>query len=102
MASEIPGNQSEFAYTYAFLAMAYAAKGEDAKARAAAAELRRLDPRDVISVSERECAKACRIQDGLRANLFRRGARQGCRNDALTKRPSAEAETTPTPIRDED
>src|SRR5208282_1259777 len=35
--------------TYAYLVMAYALKGEDAKARAAAAESRRLDPRETLS-----------------------------------------------------
>jgi predicted Zn-dependent protease len=38
-----------FDQTYAFLAMAYAAKGEDAQARGAAAELRRLDPNETLS-----------------------------------------------------
>lgn len=33
-----------YSMTYAYLAMAYALKGEDAQARAAAAEVRRLDP----------------------------------------------------------
>jgi predicted Zn-dependent protease len=35
--------------TYSHLAMAYALKGEDAKARAAAAELHRLAPYDTLS-----------------------------------------------------
>jgi tetratricopeptide (TPR) repeat protein len=38
-----------FDYTYAFLAMAYALKGEDSKARAMAADLRRLDPNETLS-----------------------------------------------------
>jgi adenylate cyclase len=36
-------------FTYAYLAMAYALKGDDAKAHAAAAELRRLNPSDTLS-----------------------------------------------------
>jgi len=40
---------SSFGRTYAFLAMAYANKGQHDKARAAAAELRRLDPNTTLS-----------------------------------------------------
>ncbi len=36
-------------WAYAFLAMAYALKGEDAKARAMAAELHRVDPNETLS-----------------------------------------------------
>jgi TolB-like protein/tetratricopeptide (TPR) repeat protein len=36
-------------YTYVYLALAYALKGEDSKARATAAELRRLDPKATLS-----------------------------------------------------
>ena len=36
-------------YGYAVLAMAYALKGEDAKARAMAAELHRVDPNETLS-----------------------------------------------------
>ena len=43
-----------FAQPYAFLAMAYAAKGEDAKARGAAAELRRLDPNETLSALRKD------------------------------------------------
>lgn len=38
-----------YSATYAYLAMAYALKGEDAQARAAAAEARRLDPNTRLS-----------------------------------------------------
>ncbi len=41
-------------FLYANLAMAYALKGEDAKARAAAAELHRLDPNDTLSNERKE------------------------------------------------
>jgi hypothetical protein len=36
-------------WAYAFLAMAYALKGEDARARAMAAELHRVDPNETLS-----------------------------------------------------
>jgi adenylate cyclase len=45
-----------FGYTYAYLAMAYALKGEDAKARAAAADLRRVDPNRTLSAYRKESA----------------------------------------------
>ena len=41
-----------FAYTHAYLAMAYALKGDDDKARAAAAEVRRLAPTLTLSMFE--------------------------------------------------
>ena len=39
---------------YAFLAMAYALKGEDAKAHAAAAEARRSDPHNTLSAAQKD------------------------------------------------
>ena len=39
----------DIGFTYGFLAMAYALKGEDAKARAAETEFRRLEPNETIS-----------------------------------------------------
>jgi Flp pilus assembly protein TadD len=41
-------------YGYAYLAMAYALKGEDIKARAAAADLRRVDPNSTLSAYRKE------------------------------------------------
>jgi adenylate cyclase len=43
-------------YTYAYLAMAYALKGEDAKARDTAADLRRVDPKQTLSAYRKESA----------------------------------------------
>ena len=67
---------------YNVLAMAYALKGEDAKARAAAAESRRLDPSvNVIQVAERLRRPTLpSTKKFLRASSFQRGARQGCRS----------------------
>jgi len=45
-----------FGYTYAYLAMAYALRGEDAKARATAADLRRVDPNRTLSAYRKESA----------------------------------------------
>ncbi len=41
-------------FTYACLAMAYALKGDDAKAHAAAAEVRRLDPKDTLATLRKQ------------------------------------------------
>ncbi len=46
----------ELGYTYAYLAMAYALKGEDAKARDTAADLRRVDPKQTLSAYRKESA----------------------------------------------
>jgi adenylate cyclase len=43
---------------YSFLAMAYALKGDDAKARAAAAEVRRLDPNDTLSEQRKDASRS--------------------------------------------
>ena len=65
---------------YAFLAMAYALKGEAAKARAAAAEVRRLDPSMALSSFGNVSCTLPSTKNFLRASLFQRGARQGCRS----------------------
>jgi len=47
-----------FGRTYALLAMAFANKGEDARARAAAAEVRRLDPNMKLSTFDDQRASS--------------------------------------------
>ena len=44
----------EIGFTYAYLAMAYALKGENAKAHATAADLRRVDPGVTLSAYRKE------------------------------------------------
>jgi adenylate cyclase len=43
---------------YTFLAMAYALKGEDAKARVAVADARRLDPNDTLSEQRKDASRS--------------------------------------------
>ena len=69
-----------FAQTYAYLAMAYVLKGEDGKAHAAAAEVRRLAPNHKLSELEPASSHLPRTRHSMKTNLFRRGARQGCRS----------------------
>jgi TolB-like protein/cytochrome c-type biogenesis protein CcmH/NrfG len=55
--------------TYAFLAMAYANRGDDANARAAAVEVRRLDPNTKLSTFEGQRASSAVYKEWFESKL---------------------------------
>ena len=58
VASEVFGKNPSFSRTYALLAIAFANKGEDARARASAVEVCRLDPNMKLSTFDDQRASS--------------------------------------------